>query len=1317
MISAVFLILLGAPKLIRHNPIMRRINLLTWSLILLSLPVLAQQRKPATKRPVRQNTVSETKSTENAIRKYPSLLWEISGNGLKKPSYLFGTMHVSDKLAFHLGDSFYNAIKSSDVVALETNPETWQQDYSESVFFRRGARSRYYDEISAENYGYLSDLMRITSFAIDDYQEAIKAMLAVEPSMINGMLYRTYGTQMDDFEEDTFLDMYIFQAGKKLGKKLTGVENFQESEKLVMEAYRDMMRDRNKKRKSFDFEGMLGNPKKLEDAYRKGDLDLLDSLESLTVFSDAFQEKFLYKRNEIQANSIDSIIKKSTLFVGVGAAHLPGKRGVIEMLRRMGYTMRPVKMDERSSVQKESIDKLRSKNVFELQTSDDSFYKVAIPGKKFYRFTEWGGMDVVQFADLVNGAYYMVTRVKTNSYSWGHSTDLVHKEIDSLLYENIPGKILKKTAITKNGYKGWEIINRTRRGDYQRYNIFITPFEVISFKISGNGEYISNGDEAQQFFSSIQLKEYPVKEWISFQPKTGGFAVQLPHDPSLLKDQNYGADRLEYAAYDPADGNSYLVMKSNFHNYSFVEEDSFDLNLMEESYSFSPFISKQLSRKFYIQNGYPALEAKYLHEDGSYSSVRYVIRGAMYYAAIARYKKENENSQRFLKSFAMTPFIYPETVLRKDTSIKFTVYSPFFPEEKKKKNELDELEDLYRMSLDDDEDDYDYRDAFGQFKSIIIGNDTLGEKVIVSYYSIPKYSFEKDTTSFWKKTPGSEYDEDSSFIYKVNKRYTLPNGVKCREIELTDTGSSRLIIGKVFYHNGHLFSLTTLTDTSSKRSPFIEKFFKTFTPVDTLKGVSLHVRKSEQFFKDFFSTDSAIAKKARSSIYQVDFDSLDIPLLKNAIERVNWDTKNYLRTKKQFIASLGEIRDSGTVEFLKQLYVKVKDTSELQNSILEALLDQESKPGFKAFKDLILQEPPIVDEDNYDYDRNYRNLRRVSLRYRVEETGYSGMWPQLYDTLSLTKTIFPEFLQLVNVDDYEDGVMNLLTALVDSGYLKASDYENYFSKFYLDAKQLLKKQVAKEEKENIEKAGKKDKTPSYSPVDIIVDQEQMESGNSDLDKSSVLLMPFYEKNQGVRDYFQQLLKTKDRQLLYSTFILMLRNKKPVPDSLFAKYAKLDEYRAKLYTDLKKMKQLDKFPAAYKNQLEIARSIFVSSTDRYDRMDTLVFVDKLPVTYKGKKGYVYFFKYKQMRDDSYWQLASVGMQPANEKEIDIDDDEFTDKQDRKLETGKPTKEQLEKMLKELLNAKHTSASTFYEARSLSVYKNYLSEMVKRGRYRD
>jgi uncharacterized protein YbaP (TraB family) len=73
--------------------------------------------------------LSEAQS-KNKTRKYPSLLWEITGKGLKKPSYLFGTMHVSSKIAFHLADSFYLGIRNADVVALETNPESWQEDMS-----------------------------------------------------------------------------------------------------------------------------------------------------------------------------------------------------------------------------------------------------------------------------------------------------------------------------------------------------------------------------------------------------------------------------------------------------------------------------------------------------------------------------------------------------------------------------------------------------------------------------------------------------------------------------------------------------------------------------------------------------------------------------------------------------------------------------------------------------------------------------------------------------------------------------------------------------------------------------------------------------------------------------------------------------------------------------------------------------------------------------------------------------------------------------------------------------------------------------------
>src|ERR1051326_120309 len=62
------------------------------------------------------------------VKKYPSLLWEISGKGLKTPSYLYGPMHVSNKLAFHLTDTFFIALKAADMVALESSPELWMQD-------------------------------------------------------------------------------------------------------------------------------------------------------------------------------------------------------------------------------------------------------------------------------------------------------------------------------------------------------------------------------------------------------------------------------------------------------------------------------------------------------------------------------------------------------------------------------------------------------------------------------------------------------------------------------------------------------------------------------------------------------------------------------------------------------------------------------------------------------------------------------------------------------------------------------------------------------------------------------------------------------------------------------------------------------------------------------------------------------------------------------------------------------------------------------------------------------------------------------------
>lgn len=146
-------------------------------------------------------------------KKYPSLLWEISKPGQKKPSYLIGTMHVSNKMAFNLPDSFYHAIRSANVVALETNPETWQEDMSRydignSTYGSAGSLYGAYSAIPA-------DYLGINTLKFYRYNRKIERALYSNPSAINNLLYRTYGNESEAILKKILTwDMIFSNAGK-----------------------------------------------------------------------------------------------------------------------------------------------------------------------------------------------------------------------------------------------------------------------------------------------------------------------------------------------------------------------------------------------------------------------------------------------------------------------------------------------------------------------------------------------------------------------------------------------------------------------------------------------------------------------------------------------------------------------------------------------------------------------------------------------------------------------------------------------------------------------------------------------------------------------------------------------------------------------------------------------------------------------------------------------------------------------------------------------------------------------------------------------
>lgn len=1258
-------------------------------------------------------------------KKYPSLLWEITGNGLKKPSYLFGTMHVSSKVAFHLADSFYMGIVKADVVALETNPESWQEDMSRYEL-SEGAAS--FNSFERRWFGQFedvpSDYFTINSLKFNRYDKRIERMLYSSPSTINNLLYRTYGNEASDFEEDTYLDLYIYQCGKKLGKKIAGVENYGESMKLMVEAYKDASKDKNRKQRSYDIDNSLSNDR-LQEAYRSGNLDWLDSINRYNSYSPAFDEKFLYKRNEIQANSIDSILKTGhTLFVGVGAAHLPGDRGVIEMLRAKGYRLRPVKMGERDSEHKNQVEKIKVPVTFSTQTAEDGVYKVDIPGK-FYKFGDDPSLKQSQYADMANGSYYMVTRITTNAWMWGHGPERVSRIIDSLLYENIPGKMISKTTITKNGYRGFDITNRTRRGDIQRYNIFITPFEVIVFKMSGNGEYVRTGEEAQRFFNSIQLKEFaPEAAWKTYTPSYGGFSVLLPHEPFT---DRYN-DNLLYDAEDRAGNTQYRVIRTDVHNYNFAEEDTFDLGLMEESFASSDFIESLISRKQTTRAGYPALDCKYKGKNGDLYLTRFIIQGPHYYTLIAHGNKETDAMKNFLNSFEIKPLQYAKEKEQKDTTLYYTVKTPVFPADDKEKLDMPYFNYYYPAGDDEEGDEMFVR---GVYKNKVVANDTTGEKIFISFFKAPRYEYEEDSVKFNSSNSKVSVLGDTSWIVRYKNTYLLPNKMQVYEAIVSDTGSSRTLWTKTFYKDGIKYSLLTQGDTLTKPSAFVRSFFDSFTPVDTLEGVNIFTKKTSLFFDDFMSSDSVMHRRAVKAIDEISFEPDDLPRLKKAIESLNWEEKNYLAVKKSLISKLEDISTNTSADYLRHLYYTAGDTIELQHTALQALLGQQTKYSHTVFREIMSTEPPVIHVNtlnSYGYD-----IDISPSFYPVRSYDEEKFMTILYDSLKLSRTILPDLLPLLNLDDYEHDVMQLLGLMVDSNYVKAKDYEQYFSKFLLEAKQELKKQAIAEKQKSIKKA-EQSKNKDQETFDLYAYggmQDDFDRGNAGLHLYAKLLLPFWDSKPGVKQVIAQMLASSDKKLKYHTMMLLIRNGKPYPDSMLRYFASLDDYRYELYIDLQEMNKNELFPKQFNNHVALAKSKLLKYKS-YDKPDSVAYIDRMITEIKGKKGYVYFFKYRDKKDDITWKLATVGLVPLDSTkfEFKLDDSkgnnsrnlrryiiysgfnsfpystndyDFTRFSDTRIKSEEGSPEaQLGKELKKLIYSKRNSGRQFYNRRDAYNY---------------
>ncbi len=1137
------------------------------------------------------------------------LLWEISGNGISKPGYLYGTMHVSEKLVFNLSDSFFVALHNVDMVALETDHDDWQEftdDISgdgddDPLAFRTpyayyGGRGKY-QNLYSESF----------RFTTPD-NDLLSAMLSSKPVMTNEFLYRS-NMYRQEYEEDTYLDLFIFQAGKKLGKKVIGLETLEGS---YESALRSQIPDDDEKKNVNYYRGYF-DPSKMEEAYRNQDLTLLDSLNKISSPGKNFQRWMLDERNVIMANRIDSVLKSGTpLFSAVGAAHLPGETGVIKLLRSKGYNMRPVKFTATSGGQeKDSIEKIRFPVNLSRQWSVDSLWSAEAPGK-FYPTANYKGFEQHLCADMNNGAFYAVYRLKTFGWWSGQSPEYIAERLDSLLYEQIPGKIQERTRLHEP-FPGHLITTRTRRGDVQRYKIFVTPSEVIMFTTGGNGDY-ALGEEADRFLNSIRFsKNYSAVKHEStvFSPSHGGFRITFPATLMVNSTEDKKAENPLAVTVDPLDSATYFLYRVDYHDWNFIEEDTFELNIIGEKIA-EQFTKKAPSMRVVSETPFPSQDISFRSDrDSAYYHARLIVDGPHYYLIGSR-SRSSEPPTKFFESFSIAPKVYPEGWKEtRDTTLDFQVTVLPVPEKPRaaflaRLKKIAEEGNRKRYSMYNNEEVYDW----GKNGSRVLKSPLTGEEVSVRS---------------WEYFSGGAAPTRDSFELDIRKMLTRDNKMAIQKSHweqrdsmiigdflLQDTNSTRGIKAKVILINKRMYSLLATVNLKAPESNFVKSVFSTFTPTDSITGPVKFGERSIAYLQDIYAADSLKRKAALTELkksWSVKFRPEDFPALKQAIEQPEFNKLKILE-RTILINAIGESKSPQAVNWLRDFYLGHVDSARYQSLAMSALARIKSKESFETLFNLWLSRPIYFGRDQ------------------------GNIFSEFRDTLELTAKFVPELLKLADVESNRDDIYGLLDALVKRNLVKPKVYAHLRAALIRETAWCLSQNQYEEEL----KRAKSENNP-YGSYEYY-DGYGTNDSESIIERNFDLLAPFLRKDDMVKSLVERGIRYGNKNVQMLAYDLYLRNGIPVDPGRLKPFSEDDKTRFSFFRFLVKSKRLGDYAGWFRDTVALARSYIMEGADQ-PVVDSIQFISRHKTVLNNRPATLYFFDIKN-KDATDWGLAFVTM---------------------------------------------------------------------------
>ena len=272
------------------------------------------------------------------------LLWKVSGGNTYKPSYLFGTIHLETsayidsvpglRQAINEVDAVYGEILKDSLIGGNTVMKMAKELIAPSD-------STIDKLLTTEEYQLVDSVVNNYMMGLIGLDKLTKLKPVALTTQITLMQMAKYFPQFTGTSSG--IDASIQDEALKLGKHVDGLETVEDQIRALFGT--------SLKEQAQELVELCRNDKKfmqynqeLCDAYHAQDLAAIERivLDKEKGMSDAAMDRSCYDRNRRWMDKITMTLPVQSVLVAVGAAHLVGKDGLIELLRQRGYTVDPV---------------------------------------------------------------------------------------------------------------------------------------------------------------------------------------------------------------------------------------------------------------------------------------------------------------------------------------------------------------------------------------------------------------------------------------------------------------------------------------------------------------------------------------------------------------------------------------------------------------------------------------------------------------------------------------------------------------------------------------------------------------------------------------------------------------------------------------------------------------------------------------------------------------------------------------------------------------------------------------------------------------